>query len=267
MRDDLGTRMKEKYEVRTQTYLPRRTYAIIRVDGKAFHTWVRSAQCTKPFDVALIEAMNETAIFMCENIQGAQLAYTQSDEISILITDFERENSEAWFDYNVQKMVSISASLATAGFDRSYSGCQSKLPALFDARAFVIPDPVEVENYFIWRQKDAERNSIQSVAQSLYSHKELDGKGCSELNEMIWQKGKNWNNFTAWEKRGRVAIKVSEPKTVEYENPKEGKVVKLIERKVWKTLEDTPLFTADREFLRTVIPHLGYGEKDAVKGK
>ena len=135
------------------------------------------------------------------------MAYTQSDEISLLLTDFETITTEAWFDGQVQKMVSVAASIATAKFNnvmhRLHIVPLDKL-AFFDARAFTIPDSIEVENYFIWRQKDAMRNSLQMHAQSLYSHKELNGKSQANMHEMIHDKGENWNDLQEGFKRGRT---------------------------------------------------------------
>ena len=116
MQDDLGNRMKGQYEDRTRYSLPRRTYTIIRLDGKAFHTFTRNMK--RPYDENLMKIMDETAKFLCEEIQGAQFAYTQSDEISLLLTDFEKITTDAWFDGNIQKMVSVAASLATQEFNR-----------------------------------------------------------------------------------------------------------------------------------------------------
>jgi len=202
MYDELGTRIKEQYEKRTRYFLPRRTYTIIRLDGKAFHSFTKSF--AKPYDIHLMNSMDNTAKNLCIQIQGAKFAYVQSDEISILLTDFENEKTEAWFDGNIQKITSVSASIAT-GFFNSF--IKNNKIAFFDSRAFTIPDPVEVENYFIWRQKDAIRNSIQMTAQSLYSHKELNNKSQSDLQEMIFQKGQNWNNMPDGFKRGRTIFK------------------------------------------------------------
>ena len=208
MKDDLGKRMKDQYEMRTRTWLPRRTYTIIRLDGKAFHTFTRGFN--KPFDEDLAHAMDETAKFLCENVQGTDFAYVQSDEISLLLTDFSTITTNAWFDGQVQKMVSVASSLATGKFNnvmhRLHIVAMDKL-AFFDARVFTIPDPIEVENYFIWRQKDAIRNSISMLAQSLYSHRELHGKSQSDMQEMTFQKGKNWNDTPAGFKRGRTILK------------------------------------------------------------
>jgi tRNA(His) 5'-end guanylyltransferase len=140
MNDELGRRMKENYEDRYRFYLPRRTYSICRVDGKSFHNYTRN--CQKPFDEALMADMDRTAIHLCQNIQGAIFAYTQSDEISLLLTDFETEATDAWFHGNLQKMVSISASMATAAFNAAaQQSSYGKGLALFDSRVFVIPDP------------------------------------------------------------------------------------------------------------------------------
>ena len=206
MKDDLGDRMKFNYENRTRYYLPRRTNTIIRIDGKAFHTFTRNLK--KPFDNVLIDAMNYATIKLCENIQGSVLGYTQSDEISILLQDYKKITTDAWFDGNIQKITSISASMCTAYFNDFFkSKIDTDKWGIFDSRAFVIPDIIEVENYFIFRQKDCVRNSISMVAQSLYSHKELNKKSQRDIQEMIFQKGENWNDEHSWVKRGRFIIK------------------------------------------------------------
>lgn len=200
--DSLGTRMKEFYEDRTRIKLPRRTYTIIRIDGKAFHTYTKGLE--RPFDQDLIDDMNATTAFLCKNIQGVKFGYVQSDEISLVLTDFDDLSTHAWFDNNLQKIVSVAASMATSEFNRlrtkryfyhelffNHNAGSDEEPnviikdpnfleywpkqAQFDARAFTISSLAEVENYFIWRQQDAVRNSISSVAQSLYSPKELNG--------------------------------------------------------------------------------------------
>lgn len=193
--------MKDNYESRSKTFLTRRTPAIIRVDGKAFHTYTKGLN--KPFDNDLIEDMNYTAINLCNNIQGAKLAYVQSDEISILLTDYDTLQTDAWFNYNVQKICSVSASMATAYFNSKRAS--DKL-AFFDARIFNIPRE-EVSNYFLARQKDCIKNSIGSVAQSLYSSKELNCKNQNEQQEMIFSQGVNWNDFSSDLKRGRTFTK------------------------------------------------------------
>lgn len=235
-KDFLGDRMKEFYENRTRNFLPRRTYTIIRVDGKAFHSYTRGL--VRPFDEKLVNDMDETACYMCKNIQGAKFAFVQSDEISILLTDFEQITTDAWFDGNIQKIASISASLATAKFNE----LRPNKIALFDSRVFTIPSDIEVENYFIWRQQDTTRNSISSVAQSMFSHRELENKNTDQMQEMCFQKGVNWNDFSAKLKRGRLIVKQ------DYE--KEGAT-----RTKWVSVEP-PIFTQEREMLKILIPKL-----------
>lgn len=248
MKDDLGNRMKGQYENRTRYFLPRRTYTIIRLDGKAFHTYTRGMK--RPYDEGLMEAMDKTTRYLCENIQGCKMGYTQSDEISLLLTDFENINTAAWFDGNIQKIVSVSSSMATAAFNnvmhRMHIVDMGKW-AFFDSRVFPIPDPIEVENYFIWRQKDAVRNSISMHAQSLYSHKELHGKSQSDLQDMIHEKGENWNNLPDGFKRGRVLVYdvISEDWSADPGN---------ILRTGWKVT--TPDFLKERENLSDMIPKI-----------
>lgn len=272
MKDQLGDRMKEFYEDRTRIKLPRRSYTIIRIDGKAFHTYTRGLE--RPFDMWLMEDMDATAAYLCKNIQGAKFAYVQSDEISVLITDFDELGTHAWFDNNVQKMTSVAASMATARFNQlrlireaknggDLVGSQiSQFPlAMFDARVFQIPFEAEVENYFIWRQQDATRNSISSVAQSLYSHKDLNGVKTDGMQEMIFQKGINWNDYTPREKRGSVIRKV-EKKYVRREDGMEfsEKTTVIPEssiytRNVWEADPETPIFTKDREYIKSLLPN------------
>ena len=233
--DDLGTRMKTFYEQIPKTKLMRRTPVIIRIDGKAFHTFTRGFQ--KPFDEVLIKTMQETTKYLCENIQGCVLGYTQSDEISLVLVDYQRFETSAWFDYEVQKMCSIAASMATMAFNKFfyenvflYNGMASvdmsnkkypykevyakavKKGAMFDARVFNIPKE-EVTNYIYWRQLDASRNSIQMVGQANFSHRELQNKSCNNIQDMLMeQKGINWNDYPTVCKRGSACI------YTEYEN-------------------------------------------------
>jgi tRNA(His) 5'-end guanylyltransferase len=277
MKDELGDRMKSFYEDRTRTKLPRRSYTIIRIDGKAFHTYTKGLE--RPFDMWLMEDMDATAAYLCKNIQGAKFAYVQSDEISILITDFDDLGTHAWFDNNLQKMASVSASMATAEFNRLRLmrgfGNYEQTPmqgravisqfnmAQFDARVFQIPFAAEVENYFIWRQQDATRNSISSAAQSLYSPKELNGVKTDGMQEMLFQKGINWNNYSPREKRGSLIRKV-ERKFIKSDSIKavaktpNTQVIDdkhIFTRSKWEADPETPIFTQDREYLRSFFPN------------
>lgn len=240
-RDDLGNRMKTFYEEIPKTKLMRRTPVICRMDGRSFHTFTRGFK--RPFDDVLIKTMQETAKYLCENIQGCQLAYTQSDEISLLLIDYQKFETSAWFDYEIQKMVSISASIATMAFNKFFSKFMKKeniifsdellengeynpnyknkelinlwsihksgieKGAMFDSRVFNIPRE-EVCNYFYWRQLDASRNSIQMVGQANFSHKELQHKSCNDIQDMLMtQKGINWNDLPTYQKRGSCVVR------------------------------------------------------------
>lgn len=233
MSDSLGDRMKRQYEDRTRTMLPRRTYTILRADGKAFHSFTR--RCQKPYDARLVEAMDVAALTLCREAQGSCFAYVQSDEISVLLTDFATITTEAWFDGNLQKIVSVAASIVTAAFNAQYSdGTSDHYQAHFDCRAFTIPDPVEVENYFIWRQQDAVRNSVSSLAQAHFSHKQLHRVNTSGMHELLFQeKGINWNDLPTEQKRGRSVV--------------------YTEGDGWMVDHDTPTFTQDRDYLTSRI--------------
>jgi len=193
--DGLGDRMKANYEQREQTYLTRRTPVIMRLDGKAFHTFTRGV-CMKPFDAHLHEAMVNTTKALIKDIQGAQFGYTQSDEISILITDWESFETQAWFDYNVQKMVSVSASIAAVTFNNEFGKIkQAPFKAgFFDCRVFNLPKE-EVQNYFLWRWLDWQRNSVSMLAQANFSHKSLQGKSQIDMKAMLEAEGKPWGGL------------------------------------------------------------------------
>ena len=268
MKDQLGDRMKDFYEDRTRYKLTRRTNTIIRIDGKASHTYTKGLK--RPFDGDLMEDMNKTTEYLCQNIQGAKFGYVQSDEISILITDYDDISTHAWFDGNLQKMASIAASLATAKFNQlrmarnvvdteegfNSEGIMGFKLAMFDARVLQVPYQEEVLNYFIWRQQDATRNSISSVAQSLYSTKELNGKKTSDMQEMIFQKGINWNDYKPREKRGSLIRKVEHVYARQGEPIMDGKtrVIESYKRSKWEADPETPVFSQTKGYLRWLMP-------------
>lgn len=247
----LGDRMKDNYEKRARTFLTRRTPVIMRLDGKAFHTFTKGMK--RPFDENLNLAMRATTKKLCEEIQGAKCGYTQSDEISILITDYDKFTTSAWFDYNVQKMCSISAATATIEFNKIFfinfleEFIKSKSYAsiddincfllngkigIFDSRVFNIPKE-EVNNYFIWRQKDWERNSIQLVGQANYSHKQLHQKSCNQIREMLLEE-KNiswWALADKW-KNGSFCAKGNSG---------------------WYFTDDCPIFTDDSYIINDIV--------------
>lgn len=273
--DELGTRMKEFYESVPKTKLMRRTPVAIRIDGKAFHTFTRGF--SKPFDDVLINTMQDIMKYLCENIQGCVLGYTQSDEITLILVDYKRLNSSAWFDYEVQKMCSIAASMATMAFNKFFESNvekendsftaewldedtynpnykNTKLKelwrvhnnalkngAMFDARCFNIPKE-EVTNLVYWRQLDATRNSIQMVGQANFSHKELQGKSCEKIKEMlIAEKGISWEDLHPMYKQGSCCIKV----TTEIDG---------VTRSSWEIDKNIPLFVGEgREYIESLI--------------
>lgn len=195
--DSLGDRMKHNYEDVFKIRLPYRMPVIIRLDGKAFH----SLKVKKPFDKRMIDCMDEVALRLFENIQGAVLAYIQSDEISILLHNYKKFTSQAWFDNELQKMVSVSAAIAS-----SYFSWHFKQIVQFDSRVFVLPE-AEVCNYFIWRQQDWERNSIQMLAQSMFSHKDLFCQDCEDLKKMCREHGQPWEDLENSLRKGRCVRK------------------------------------------------------------
>lgn len=203
-KDSLGNRIKG-YEYTSRLYLTGRMPMIIRLDGKAFHTLTKKMD--KPYDVEFKELMMQTARNLVREIPGAKFAYVQSDEISILVTDYDTIQTEAWYNKGVQKIVSISAAIATYYFNSMYRELISpkkiiKPYGLFDSRCFVLPKD-EVTNYMLWRQKDATRNSIQGLGQSMFSHKQLQGKSCEEIQDMLMlEKEINWNDTPTYFKRG-----------------------------------------------------------------
>ena len=237
---DLANRMKE-YEKRNQYYLQKRTPVAIRVDGRSFHTFTKGFK--RPFDDILMKSMQETAKYMCENMGNAKFAYVQSDEITIILVDYDTLETDCWFNYRTDKLCSISASMATMAFNKffaknvdewgrktftdwddggtndpavinspewelmqTYSRAIAK-GAMFDARCFNIPKE-EVTNLVYWRQLDAARNSVQMVGQANFSHKELQNKSCNMIQDMLHeQKGINWNDFPVDCKRGAAVIK------------------------------------------------------------
>ena len=269
-RSDINERMKTFYEFIPKTKLMRRCPVIIRLDGRSFHTFTKGFQ--RPFDEILIRTMQETTKYLCENIQGAVLGYTQSDEISLLITDYATFETDAWFDYEVQKLCSISASMATMAFNKAFAheiAAQSKRiyteyltdkdsnyidslenamnkGAMFDSRCFNIPKE-EVTNYFYSRQLDAMRNSIQMVGQANFSHRELKFKSIKQIISLLEAHcGINWNELPIYMQRGSACIK--QDTYIDY--PDGTRVL----RKKWKTDKNIPIFKDEgRTYIEDLI--------------
>lgn len=268
LKDSFGDRMK-CYENVSRNYLTRRVPVIIRLDGKTFHAVTKGFQ--KPFDEILSATMQETMKYLCKNIQGCVLGYTQSDEITLVLTDYAKPDTDAWFDYSAQKMCSVAASMATYAFNNAFdtlskawrnshfldssaettfrwNAYQKALTkgAFFDARCFNIPKE-EVTNCVRWRQADAERNSVESVGHANFSQNQLHKKSCNEIQDMLMtEKGINWNDFPTKFKRGSCCIKT----------PVElvGKDGEKIIRNRWTIDDEIPIFTGEgREYIESLI--------------
>lgn len=252
-KDSLGDRMKG-YENTTRFQVLRRTPVIIRVDGRAFHTFTR---CLKhhddslkisPFSEKMHQVMMGTAAGLTMEMQNAVFAYTQSDEISVLLRDWDRHETEQWFDGVIPKMLSISAAASSVVFNYFFDKLVRVADhytelAQFDARVFNIPKE-EVTNYFIWRQQDASRNSVQMLGRFHFSQKQMHGKNVSQVQDMLMnEKGINWNDIATWMKRGSAC----------YRNPDRLSSVTAI------VMDDNiPIFTQDRNF----VEHHLEAEKD-----
>jgi len=272
----ISDRIKEYYEDRTKTFLMRRMITIIRLDGKGFSKWTKGLN--KPFDEGFTDDMIETAKYLCTNIQGAKFAYAQSDEISVVLTDFDNLETSAWFDYNVQKMTSIAASMATAKFNQlrmlrdfneniDFYRSEYMEPsvvrdfklACFDARVFQVPTIDEMVNVMIWRQQDATRNSVSMAASEYFSHKSLEGVSSNDKQERLFQeKGINWNDYQVKFKRGTVVKKEEVTFVTKDDEPIDGKTRvidtgRIYTRNIWEADVDTPIFTQNKEYLTNII--------------
>lgn len=273
-KSELAARMKNFYENPAKTQLLRRVPVAIRIDGKAFHTFTRGFQ--KPFDPVLMDAMQRTMKYLCENIQGCVFGYTQSDEITLILIDYQKLTSDAWFDYEVQKITSVSASMATMIFNKYFSENIIKYNsthdplieenkylieryvnaaekgAMFDARCFNIPKE-EVTNLIYWRQLDAMRNSIQMVGQAHFSHTKLKDKTCNDIQDMLMTEyGINWNTFTIPCKRGTACIKVKEQEIIKEPNLFISKIITTHYK--WKIDYEIPIFKgADRDYIDKLV--------------
>ena len=229
----LGDRMK-RYEGVSQSSLMPRTPVIIRLDGKAFHTFTKKINKDNdkslidgPFSEKLHIVMEQTMLALCDNIQNARFGYTQSDEISILLTDWKKLTTDQWFGGNIQKIVSVAASMATAHFNRCFKAEFTDVDSLafFDARVFNLPKE-EVTNYFIWRQQDASRNSVQMLGHWYFSQNQMHCKNVSQIQDMLMLANNvNWNDLATWKKRGSCCWPAS-----------------------W-TDNEIPIFTQDREYI------------------
>lgn len=248
----LDERMK-KYEYVTRHYLMCRTPVIVRIDGKAFHTFTKGMK--KPFDLIFMESMQDTMKYLCENIQGCVLGYCQSDEISLLLIDYDTFETSAWFDNNLSKIISITSSMASVYFNQQFSlnlldyrikakqnndrdiiyennlySNISSLP-IFDARAFNLQKE-EVNNYFVWRQQDAIKNAIQMIGRAYFTHKELENKNGKDIIDMLDSIGVNYHSYSTSEKRGTCCIKTD---------------------KGWELDTEIPIFKDNKDYIENLV--------------
>lgn len=281
-RSDLAERMKG-YEKRNRYYLQRRMPVILRLDMRAGHSFTRGFK--RPFDEVFIKSMQDTAKYLCENIQNCKLSYQQSDEITLLLVDYDKLNTDCFFDYRVDKLCSIAASMATMAFNRAFANnvgdyctytyeCMDNTHenyehilslavekgAMFDARCFNIPKE-EVTNLLYWRQDDAAKNSIQMVGRAFFSHKELHKKSRNDIQDMLMtQKGINWNDFPTYQKRGSCCIKTEEKITeditiIKNRFGEDGKKhVVNMKRPHWIIHTEIPIFKGEgREYIDRLV--------------
>lgn len=256
--DSLNNRMK-RYENVSKTSLVSRMPVILRIDGCHFHTFTR--EFIKPFDDVFMKSMQDTMKYLCKNIQGCVLGYTQSDEITLVLVDYKKLNSSSWFDNEVQKMCSVAASMAGMFFtrcfaynalyadvdDEQYKKYENAIRcgAYFDCRVFNVPKE-DVCNCLLWRQQDAIRNSIQSLAQANFNHKELQGLNCNKLQDKLMiEKGINWNNLETTKKRGSCCIKEKYTFTNQHDE--------ITERTQWDIDNEIPIFSQDRGYVENLI--------------
>lgn len=264
----IDERMK-KYEYVTRNYLTHRTPVIIRLDGRAFHTFTKGMK--KPFDSILVDTMQETMLELCKNITNCKFGYVQSDEISLLLLDTDTTATQPWFNNNISKLISITASMATLYFNKFFENnlrnkilCDEQfdsLPyenkmgtALFDCRAFNIPME-EINNYFIWRQQDCIRNSIQMVARANFSHKELQNLNCNQVIEKMKENKIDYEKaFPTYLRRGSCAYKIHINFQKISEHVATGyRFREQINKKEWIVDEDMPVLTENQFFIKERI--------------
>ena len=260
--DPIGHRMKTRYEMPFRATLPQCTYMIVRVDGKAFHTYTKGS--VRPYDSGVAEAMDAGALALAAEMKGCQFGYGQSDEFSFLATDFDTYQTEPWFKGNVQKIASVSASIFTAAFNFARMQQRPELrgdelkvlmSAAFDARVFVIPSRAEVANYFLWRQQDAEHNSLNMLASCYFTHAELLRASNSDRHEMLHCKGVNWSDCPADQKRGRVVCRKERTREVNYVHSRtQEAITEEVTETYWGMDLDIPVFNQDRSYLDRLIP-------------
>lgn len=237
--EDLVTLEMKGLEHQFRTALPAKSFAVIRVDGKGFSKYTRGL--VRPFDAKFTNDMRETALFLCQNIDGALFGYTQSDEISIVMSDLSNNNTQAWFNGQIQKIVSTSAGLASAKFNRLRPEIDKI--AVFDGRTHTLPDAEGALRYIQWRQADAMKNSVGMLASHYFSHRTLQSVPVWKRREMLKEEhGVIWEDLDAAFKQGSFITRERGVKEVTFFHKKEKEERTLtVERNEW-VIRDAPLF-------------------------
>lgn len=245
--DSLGDRMKS-YEAVTRAVLLPHSYTILRVDGRAFHAYLRNAE--RPYDLSFTADMRAVAADLCREVSGTVFAYGQSDEISLLLSDIGPQ-AQPWFGGTVQKMASVAAGIATASLITQRG---SKGRPHFDARVFTLPSETEVGNYFLWRQRDAVRNSVSMAAQAKFSPTQLHGVNSDQAQDMLFREfGINWNDYPDVCKRGYVVTRHVREGEVTYTDKRTGEEHTTVAARTYWEAEAAPHFVVGVGFLADVL--------------
>lgn len=248
------------YRSLTDYRLLPKSYVIVMLDGRSFSKIIKN-KYEKPFDDKFIRFMNETARYLCQNVANCKFAYVQSDEISLLLSDFDSTDTDSFFGYRLCKLQSIIASMASAKFnhlitlDLLDTPCsqddmkqliQNQKLIEFDCRAWNVPNDNEMFAWFLYRQNDCIKNSKQQTAQAYLSHKELNGLNTDEQIKLLKdEKGIEWESFSDNKKYGRFIYK----ELVEYHNEELNIDYN---RKVWKIHDAFTLNENKDNFLEIV---------------
>lgn len=208
--DDISTRCKTHEAASTKDYADKALPLLARLDGRAFHTY--TAGLKRPFDDRLSRCMVETTKDLLDDTH-ADIAYTQSDEITLLwYADPTQPSSELPFGGRLQKLTSVLAGRASARFATlTQSAIPEKANYLphFDCRVWSVPSPQDAVDVFVWRQWDARKNSVTMAAQSVYSHRELLNKATSEKLEMLRRRGIDWHGYPDFFRAGTFLRRVT----------------------------------------------------------
>ena len=213
----LEGRMKAR-EAAVGCALPPKMPAVLRVDGRAFHTLTRGFD--RPFDATIEDCIERVALALCAEIGTATLAYCQSDEVSVLLVDYPNPATEQWFGGRRSKMESVAASVATAAFSEGLYAAlgtcadavradllRSRLfRAHFDARAFPVPVH-DAPNYFLWRQRDAVRNSVMAAGRAVLPHRRMHGMRRDGVLAALREAGSPWEDLPTRQRRGLAVVR------------------------------------------------------------